>query len=397
MTTVRRLACAAEGITARLSSLSVLGEYAVPLSVLERLVTCKPLAAALVNLPVWLPAAEDNGRGVEFRTVLGPAFGISAIPDWALDPAKPGVRLPDVATQCFTSEDGKLGAAAARAASDSVYAALSQLHSQLHRIMMTLLRNTDTREGALDWLAAALSSNAERTKMQPDLKKASTDGFMLNVAAVALKLCGPFLDPRLGKAWDKLDARYLSDPDARAHSFAEDTRLGMTSEEVTAWISQQGGDGAEAGGGPARKYHFICESFFIAAQALRLGFSKGMENCQSVARAAQHYAADAESALAEGGQVAAMQGELLRRYSARFSAIAMCYEVTLEHEGWLEEALRYYELLAAYMLRLVCPTAAAGGPPTLPLPEPAPAEFASLPVSFVRLKCLCLWVVGGER
>lgn len=37
-------------------------------------------------------------------------------------------------------------------------------------------------------------------------------------------------------------------------------------------------------------------------------------------------------------------------------------------------------LSAAYMLRLASPSAAAGGPPTLPLPEPPLSEMGMLPV-----------------
>ena len=43
----------------------------------------------------------------------------------------------------------------------------------------------DTREAALNWLAAALNSNGERIKMRPDAKKACTDGFALNLAGVS--------------------------------------------------------------------------------------------------------------------------------------------------------------------------------------------------------------------
>jgi hypothetical protein len=64
-----------------------------------------------------------------------------------------------------------------------------------------------TREAMLVWLSATLRLNAERSKIRPNLEKASSDGFMLNLCAVLLKLCEPFADPLAGKAWGKLDAR----------------------------------------------------------------------------------------------------------------------------------------------------------------------------------------------
>ena len=47
----------------------------------------------------------------------------------------------------------------------------------------------------------------------------------------------------------------------------------------------------------------------------------------------------------------------------------------------LKAAIAFYRLMAAWMLRLASPAAAAsGGPPELPLPSPAPLEFRMLPV-----------------
>ena len=42
--------------------------------------------------------------------------------------------------------------------------------------------------------------------------------------------------------------------------------------------------------------------------------------------------------------------------------------------------LAYYRLMAAWMLRLASPAAAAGAQPQLPLPTPAPEHFRMLPV-----------------
>ena len=360
-----------------IGSCSVLGDFAVPLGVLERLLSTRPVAAALVRIPYWLPAPGDTGRGIEFRTVLGPAFGISAIPDISEDPITPKmIRKPDVAQQCFPSTDAD-HRANHRAAFSSVHAALGQLHSQLHRIIMSLLRNPDAKEATVDWLAAALRANAERAKMQPDLRKAATEGFMLNVAAVLLKLCDPFLDPLLGKAWGRLDARYVSDPAARGACVEDDTRLGATSEAVAVWAAADA-DGAGDGDGAAalqpRQYHFICEAFFLTASALRLSLGKTRENCQELVRTARHYAAAAPT-------VPGPRGEAMRRAAARYSGLVLCMECTLQQESLLNDVLAYYRLLAAYLIRLACPTAATGGPPTLPLPAPAPMEYASLPVS----------------
>jgi len=51
-----------------------------------------------------------------------------------------------------------------------------------------------------------------------------------------------------------------------------------------------------------------------------------------------------------------------------------------QDEDLLKSVLSYYRLMAAWMLRMASPAAAAGGQPQLPLPTPAPENFRMLPV-----------------
>ena len=413
----------------KLSVISALGDYSVPMSVLERLMGSKVVASALVRLPTWLPrsyasstsnvsgsgsgndnnnntntaaatTAENNqgmndGRVVEFQTLLGTAFGISCIPDVAAHPLHPSIRTPDVVQQCFMNIDGQRPGDV-RSSVASVQAAQVQIQGQLYRIMMSLLRNSDTREAALDWLTAAVRTNQERSKMRPDNKKAGTDGFMLNVVAVLLKMCEPFMDPATGKAWPRLDPRYVSDPLARGRCFEDDTRLGATSQAVAEWWHASAGGSGTSGDGTTNsntntvKYHFICECFFLTSMALRLGFAKSLETCSNVARSAHHYAEDAEGAPPH--QVAA-----IRTVSHRLKGIAVTMEVCFKQEGFLNDVIGYYRLLTTYLIRVASPSAAAGGAPTLPLPDPPPMEFSSLPEFYVEDVCSALTWAGRAR
>jgi ubiquitin conjugation factor E4 B len=374
----------------KLSTISVLGDFSAPLGVLERLVTSKPVAPVLVELRGWVPRPDSDGRAIEFQTLLGTAFGISAIPDLSSHPLKPSVRLPDVVAQYFPQPDA-LRQSEVRSSISSIHSALGQLHSQLHRIMMALLRNSETRDAALSWLASAICTNQERAKMRPDVKKSATDGFMINIVAVMLRMCDPFMDPASGKAWSKLNSRYASDPQARGRCFDDDTRLAATSEAVAAWASSGNGDGASADNAEGNSsYHFICEIFFLTGMALRLGFSKAIETCTGLVRTAQHYAEDAEGAPPH-------QAGTLRAVSQRFKGIAIAMETCFKQDSLINEVIAYYRLLSAYLLRLACPSAAAGGPPTLPLPEPAPMEFASLPEFYVEDLCVALTWVARAR
>ena len=58
----------------------------------------------------------------------------------------------------------------------------------------------------------------------------------------------------------------------------------------------------------------------------------------------------------------------------------------LQEPGLLRNAVGFYRLMAAWLLRLAYPPLAQGQMPFVPLPEPAPAQFRALPV---RHQTLC--------
>lgn len=365
----------------RASKVSLLGDYSGPLSLLARLAAAKPLAKALTQLPSWLPAQQDD-RTLESFSILGPFFGVSALPDIARMGVPP-LRQPDVAAQCFSN-------AAARRPGDlrqsiqAIQAAAQQLRGALHGLVMLFLKNQETREAMLAWLAAALNSNGERIKMRPNAAKACTDGFAINLAGVLLKLCEPFVDPLSGKAWGKLDVRYTCDPSARLHHGPDDTRLHAASEETAAWFSSVGPP-------PDGRYHFICESFFMAARALQMGVKKNFENFDGLARSSHHYQQDFDAM--PPAQQASLEGQRMKLAATWLQAAVYCYDATLQDQSLLAEALAFYRLSAAFQLRLASPTAAAGGPPSLPLPDPPTKEICVLPEYFMEdLGELLLWV-----
>ncbi|PSC67765.1 putative ubiquitin conjugation factor E4 [Micractinium conductrix] len=369
----------------RAGKVSLLGDYTAPLATLSRLAAAKPLAKAITQLPMWLPPQQD-GRTLEHFSVLGPFFGVSAIPDSTQIGPAPR-RQPDVGAQCFSNPSSRRPDDL-RQSMSSLQAGAAALRGSLHSLVMLFLKSQDTREAALNWLAAALNSNGERIKMRPDAKKACTDGFALNLAGVLLRLCDPFIDPLAGKAWGKLDVRYACDPAARLHHTADDTRLHATSDEVGAWFTSVGPP-------PDGKYHFICECFFMAARALQMGLKKNIENFQNIHRQSHHYREDLDSLPPVEQQ--GLQGMRLQAVAEWCETATYCYEATLQDQALLQEALAFYRLSAAYQLRLASPTAATGGPPTLPLPEPPQKEICVLPEYFMEDVGELLLLVGRVR
>jgi ubiquitin conjugation factor E4 B len=355
-----------------MSSISILGDFGSALTVLSNILSNSIVSAHLCASASFLPAIIDDniiGRSIENETILGAAFGISAIPDIMENPMVTSTgRTPDVAEKCFPGGDAGRQADI-RTSCTTIQVSLDQLQVSLHRIIMGLLKNGQTKERVLSWFSAVLRVNRERTKMRPDMKKASTDGFMLNICSVLLRLCRPFLDPTNGKAWGKLDVKYISDPNSKGCAFDDDTRLGLPNEELVGWTK-------ECILNEERSYHFICECFFLTGNALRLGVFKALENCQQLVRAAKEY--DREAQMAPNDAFNAVRINSMRKVASRLKSMAMCFEATMQQKELLDDFIAYYGLLASYLPRLAFQQ--DGGEFLLPLPSPAPKEFLSLPV-----------------
>lgn len=364
----------------RASTVSLMGDYQGAINLLARLALVKPLAKALTRLPCWLPQPVGHqvpAHALEHQSLLGPFFGISCTYQKAqgvLGAAQQ--RQPDVGQMCF-GRAVRSNPVSLRSNLQAVGAASKAVQGLLHQLLMLFLKNQDTREAALGWLAAALNANLERCKMQPDPAKSASDGFMVNLAGVLLRVCEPFLDPLSGKAWGKLDPRYTSDPSARMRSASEETRLNAESaSQVSAWFKSVGPP-------PDGKYHFVCECFFMAARALQLGLLPGFDSLEHFEREVAFNEAALQQQTAQLGPDS-QQARLMDNMLEWFRLRRHCLAALLEDDSLLGTALDFYRLSSAFLLRLASPDAAAGGPPSLPLPEPPAPAFCMLPEYFLE-------------
>lgn len=129
------------GINQKLLQTSPLGEYNGLLSALHRLTSIKPVTRALTQSPQWLgtsaTANPDNGRQV-LRTLLGPAFALTVVPDLQWTPAtRP---QPSVGEQCFSDHRSRRPGDIA-ASLQSLRLTMSSIIDSLHNISMNFLRN----------------------------------------------------------------------------------------------------------------------------------------------------------------------------------------------------------------------------------------------------------------
>jgi Ubiquitin elongating factor core len=82
----------------------------------------------------------------------------------------------------------------------------------------------------LQWLFASVEMNAERAKSYPDYRVAASDGFFMNLAAVCIKLCQPFIQPS-AKTWARIDAR-CGPRYTMLHSVSNVSLVGMLTVDI---------------------------------------------------------------------------------------------------------------------------------------------------------------------
>lgn len=136
---------------------------------------------------------------------------------------------------------------------------------------MRLLKLKQARTKTLKWIAQCLKANASRGKLwnmqvfNPAFMNSVSDGFMINLANITLRLCQPFCTNLDDGKILKVDPTYCAVPEdeltnkqINMHGLATETCLIPTStDEVRS---------------TAEKYNFVTELFFMTHRALDLSF-----------------------------------------------------------------------------------------------------------------------------
>ncbi|XP_058081024.1 probable ubiquitin conjugation factor E4 isoform X4 [Magnolia sinica] len=349
-----------DGLRHSVLNVSALGNFQQPLRALMMLVTFPNCAKCLVANRWWIPkGAYVNGRVMEMTSILGPFFHVSALPD-------PGIfkSQPDVGQQCF-SEASTRRPADLMSSLTTIRTVMNNLYDGLREVLLALLKNTDTRESVLEYLAELIKRNASRSHIQVDPLSCASSGMFFNFSAVMLQLCEPFLDANLTKR-DKIDPKYVfynSRLDLRGL-----TALHASSEEVAAWIGKdncekidglshrsdeenrllQSQEATSSGNstssvlskakplsscGVKNKYPFICECFFMTARVLNLGLLKAFSDFKHLDQDLSRCKETLSTLKAMQGQGASPQLELdiarLEKEIELYSQEKLCYEAQM--------------------------------------------------------------------
>lgn len=396
-----------EELRGSVMKVSALGNFQDSLRALLYLVRFPAGAKSLVNHEWWIPkGVYMNGRAIEMTSILGPFFHISALPDQAFFKSQ-----PDIGQQCF-SDASTRRAADLLSSFSTIKTVMNNLYDGLAEVLLILLKSTDTRENVLEYLAEVINLNASRAHIQVDPITCASSGMFINLSAVMLRLCEPFLDANLTKR-DKIDPKYVHYSNRLKLSGL--TALHASSEEVAEWLNsknpakagaisenndgqkrlQQSQEASSSGNnnagelsnensarGEKTKYSFICECFFMTARVLNLGLLKAFSDFKHLVQDISR-CEDALSTLkAMQGQSLTPQLESditrLEKELELYSQEKFCYEAQILRDNTLiQNALSFYRLMIVWLVGLV-------GGFKMPLPTTCPMEFATMPEHFVE-------------
>ncbi|KAF6171741.1 hypothetical protein GIB67_007262 [Kingdonia uniflora] len=399
-----------EDLRGSVLKVSAIGNFQPSLRALAMLVSFTNGAKALVSHQWWVPkGAYVNGRVIEMTSILGPFFHISAIPDHTIFKSE-----PDVGQQCF-AESSTRRPADLYSSYTTIKTVMNSLYDGLGGVLLSLLKNADTRESVLHYFAEVVTKNSSRAHMQVDPLTCASSGMFVNLSAVMLRLCEPFLDANLTKR-DKIDPKYVF-YNARL-DLRELTALHASSEEVKTWINK---DNSEKTGGPIlksdeekrilqsqeatssgsnpfalllskakpmascsekSKYTFICECFFMTARVLNLGLLKAFSDFKRLAQDLSRSEDTMSMYRTMQAQSPSPQLELdiarLEKEIESHSQEKLCYEAQILRDGaFLQRALSFYRLMVVWLVGVV-------GGYKMPLPSTCPMEFACMPEHFVE-------------
>ncbi|NXN96454.1 UBE4B factor, partial [Rhinopomastus cyanomelas] len=326
-----------------------------------------PMCSLVVSLPLWLPKSLSTGAGRELQRLsyLGAFFSLSV---FAEDDNK--VVEKYFSGPAITLEN-------TRVVSQSLQHYLELARQELFKILHSILLNGETREAALNYMAAIVNANMKKAQMQTDDRLVSTDGFMLNFLWVLQQLSTKI-------KLETVDPMYVFHPKCRIDLPTDETRVKATMEDVAAWIAELYGDPS-----PFSEPKFPTECFFLTLHAHHLSILPSCRRYIRRLRAIRELNRTVEDLKNNESQwkdspLATRHREMLKRCKTQLKKLVRCKacaDAGLLDENFLRRCLNFYGMVIQLMLRILDP---AYPNIKLPLTPEVPKVFAALPEFYVE-------------
>ncbi|KPP72644.1 ubiquitin conjugation factor E4 B-like, partial [Scleropages formosus] len=326
-----------------------------------------PVCNLMMSMPLWCPEplSTATGREVQRLSYLGSFFSLSV---FAEDDTKVGDKYFSGPT--ITLEN-------TRVVSQSLQHYLESARGDLFKILHSVLLNGETREAALNYMAAVVNRNVRKAQMQTDDKLVSTDGFMLNFLWVLQQLS-------MKIKLETVDPNYIFHPRCRLSIPVEETRLKASMEELKTWLVDFHDDPSKFS-----EPKFPTECFFLTLHAHHLSILPCCRRYIRRLRAIRELNRTVEELKNSENQwkdspLAPRHREMLKRCKAQLKKLVRCKacaDVGLLDENLLRRCLQFYSMVIQLVLRIVDP---AYPDINLPLNPEVPRGFAALPEFYVE-------------
>uniref|UniRef100_A0A915DTD8 RING-type E3 ubiquitin transferase n=1 Tax=Ditylenchus dipsaci TaxID=166011 RepID=A0A915DTD8_9BILA len=345
-----------------------------PLKVLIRLVSIKmialksrPVSDLLVSRTDFcpLPMTDFNGREFVRISYLGPFFclGVAANDDDNFCYEGSERFLEDLDLLKEEQKGGYYG---------GIQSKLGGHRNLLHKVVHTLLANSNSREKTLDFLSQMLKSNRKRTQIQADRSRLASNGVMMNFLSVMLDLSEKI-------QLEKVQNEYIFYPNCRV-DLEDETRLAMSSDQVAEFVQTLDLSNC--------KPTFNTECFYMTCHALAVGFSSTVDHLKNSKRTLddiQRQLKDAQEKISKRGPGYANHPNVihhmrtLKNYQENFAKAVIRDECLLFDEFLLVRTVKFASKQLALVLR---PIATDYLNVTLPLE--LPKTFGATPELYVE-------------
>ncbi|KAH9947558.1 ubiquitin elongating factor core-domain-containing protein [Amylocystis lapponica] len=333
---------------------------------LELLVSMKSVAEMITRLEEWNPP-QATAANFEAISLLGPLLQLGVFDrDW-----------PAIAESYFSKSKDRTPADL-NSATTSLRGTLKSLQSSLFQIFNGLVRtSTDCREAVLQYFSRILSLNEKRAGMQIEPDTVASDCFMVNVQAILLRFCEPFMDATYSKL-DRIDASYY------AHSsridLKEETRINARSDEAEKWRQENEAPGSAPP-------NFISDIFYITLAMNHYGYQKTISTFEELARQYDDMSRHLEMLNGDGSwrgtPFQARTETAIKAVEAEQDKVLtqqLAYQAQLADPELVFRSVSFMNFASIWLIRRVDPRHSHPDPLVeLPLPKDVPESFKILP------------------
>uniref|UniRef100_UPI00398EC70A ubiquitin conjugation factor E4 B isoform X1 n=1 Tax=Pristiophorus japonicus TaxID=55135 RepID=UPI00398EC70A len=361
-----------QGLALAVKECSLDGDnFKYPLVALQELCEIKfgkthPVCTLVISLPLFLPDPLSQGTGRELQrlSVLGSFFSLSVF-------AEDDTRVVEkyFSGPTLTLEN-------TRVVSQSLQHHLESARTDLFKVLHNILLNGETRESALNYMAAVVNRNIKKAQMQTDDRMVSTDGFMLNFLWVLQQLSTKI-------KLETVDPMYIFHPKCRINIPADETRVKASMEDIKSWLADLNDQSKFA------EPKFPTECFFLTLHAHHLAILPSCRRYIRRLRAIRDLNRTVEELKNSESQwkdspLANRHREMLKRCKTQLKKLVRskaCADAGLLDENLLRRCLQFYGTLIQLIFRLVDPRYPDM---TLPLNPEIPKVFAALPEFYLE-------------